>query len=238
MKRLACVSRRQSLRCLVAALAGGTSWPCLSQQGPRRPGDGVPVSRPDSQGATPTWSSWPAAELAKELRSGGYVLIFRHGRTDWRSRDQLPQTGFEDRSTQRLLSDEGREQARRTAEVFRALGVRFDAVFSSPYFRARDFAELVTGRAPEVTRKLLGYDQIGLDGHRELLSRMPAPGTNTLLSGHQFAVTELGFVRMNELEEGSCLIFKPTGDRQRLDMVAHLNHADLLALPAALDKPR
>lgn len=238
MSRLGSPIRRRWMCGLAATVSLAAALPGRAQQVPRLPGNGIPVSRPDSQGATRTWSRMPAAELAQALRGGGYVIIFRHGRTDWRSRDQLPQTSFDDRSTQRLLSEEGREQGRRTAEVFRDLGVRFDAVYSSPYFRTRDFAELVTGRTPEVTRKLLGFDQIGLDGHRELLSRVPAAGTNTLLSGHQFAVTELGFVRMNELEEGSCLIFRPTGDRERLDMVAHLNHADLLALPSALDRPR
>jgi hypothetical protein len=78
--------------------------------------------------------------------------------------------------------------------------------------------------------KLLGYNEAGINGHRELLSKMPLPGTNTFLSGHQFAVTEMGFVRMNELEEGSCLVFKAHGDEKRLELVAHLNHADILAL--------
>ncbi len=223
------ISRRMAVSILLAAATVSHA-----QQAPRRPGNGTPLSRPDSQGATPTWSKLPPAELVQALQAGGYALIFRHGRTDWQTRDQLPQRTFEDRSTQRNLSEEGREQGRKTGEVFRKLGVRFDSVFSSPYFRARDFAELVTARQPEVTRKLLGYDQIGLEGHRELLSLVPAKGANNFLSGHQFAVAELGFVGMNELEEGSCLIFKPAGDPQGLELVAHLNHADLLSLPGLL----
>ena len=198
---------------------------------PRRPGNGVPVSRPDSQGVTPTWSKLSKADLVQALRDGGLALIFRHGRTDWRTSDQLPMRTFEDRSLQRGLSEEGREQGRRTAAVFAQLGVQFDAVYSSPYFRTKDFAALVTGREPEVTRKLLGFDQVGLDGHRELLSRIPAKGMNNFLSGHQFAVTELGFVRMNELEEGSCLVFRPSGNPQQLELIAHLNHAELIGLP-------
>ena len=220
-------TRRQAMATLLAVSLSG---PALAQQGPRRPGNGVPVSRPNSQGVTQTWSQLPQDELVQALKAGGYALIFRHGRTDWQTKDELPQRTFEDRRTQRNLSEEGKEQGRRTGDMFRVLGVRFDGVFSSPYFRTRDFAELVTGRPPEVTRKLLGYDQIGLDGHRELLSRVPSPGANTFLSGHQFAVTELGFVRMNELEEGSCLIFKPNGDPLKLELVAHINHAGLLAL--------
>ena len=225
MKRLTTRRRALAMLCLAPI-------PAVAQQGRRLPGDGLPVSRPDSQGATKTFSTLQPADLVQALRAGGYAVLFRHGRTDWRTQDQLPQRSFDDRSTQRNLSAEGREQGRRTAEVFRTLGIRFGEVYSSPYFRTRDFAELVTGRQPEVTRKLLGYDQVGLDGHRELLSRVPPAGTNTFLAGHQFAVTELGFVRMNELEEGSCLVFRATGDPQRLELVAHLNHADLLALAA------
>jgi phosphohistidine phosphatase SixA len=198
--------------------------------GARRPGDGIPVNRPDAQGRSSTWSRLSPSELVQALQGGGYVLIFRHGRTDWRTSDQLPQRSFDDRRTQRNLSEEGREQGRQTGEVFRALSITFAEVYSSPYFRTRDFAELVTGRQPVVTMKLLGYNEAGINGHRELLSKMPLPGTNTFLSGHQFAVTEMGFVRMNELEEGSCLVFKAHGDEKRLELVAHLNHADILAL--------
>ena len=216
--------------CLLAMTCGAIAQPVIPQ-GVRRPGDGIPVNRPDAQGRTKTWSKLPMPELARALQQGGYALIFRHGRTDWRTSDQLPQITFDDRRTQRNLSEEGREQGRRTGEAFRALGIVFGEVYSSPYFRARDFAELVAGREAVVTYKLLGYDQSGINGHRELLSRLPAAGTNTFLSGHQFAVTEMGLVRMNELEEGSCLVFKPNGDQQRLDMIAHLNHAEILALP-------
>jgi phosphohistidine phosphatase SixA len=233
------LQRRWLLACLACmpALFGSALAQTVIPQGVRRPGDGIPVNRPDAQGRTKTWSKLPMPELVRALQAGGLVLIFRHGRTDWRTSDQLPQSSFDDRRTQRNLSEEGREQGRRTGEAFRAVGVVFGEVYSSPYFRARDFAELVTGRPAIVTFKLLGYDQTGINGHRELLSRMPPPGTNILLSGHQFAVTEMGFVRMNELEEGSCLVFRPNGDAQRLDMVAHLNHADLLALPALAERP-
>ena len=233
------LQRRRLLAGLVCvpAMFGSALAQTVIPQAVRRPGDGIPVNRPDAQGRTKTWSKLPMPELVRALQAGGYAVIFRHGRTDWRTSDQLPQSSFDDRRTQRNLSEEGREQGRKTGEAFRAVGVVFGEVYSSPYFRARDFAELVTGRQPVVTFKLLGYDQTGINGHRELLSTLPKPGTNTFLSGHQFAVTEMGFVRMNELEEGSCLVFKPNGDAQRLDMVAHLSHADLLALPTVAVHP-
>lgn len=218
------------LACSPAMVCSAIAQPVIPQ-GVRRPGSGIPVNRPDAQGRSRTWSKLGMPELARALQQGGYALIFRHGRTDWSTSDQLPQSSFDNRRTQRNLSEEGREQGRRTGEAFRALGVVFGEVYSSPYFRARDFAELVTGREAVVTYKLLGYDQTGINGHRELLSKIPAPGTNTFLSGHQFAVTEMGFVGMNELEEGSCLVFKPNADPQRLDMIAHLNHSEILALP-------
>lgn len=225
--------RRRLITSLICfpVMLGSAIAQTATPQGMRRPGDGIPVNRPDAQGRSRTWSKLGMPELARALQQGGYALIFRHGRTDWRTSDQLPQSSFDDRRTQRNLSEEGREQGRKTGEAFRALGIVFGEVYSSPYFRARDFAELVTGREAVVTYKLLGFEQTGINGHRELLSKIPAQGTNTFLSGHQFAVTEMGFVRMNELEEGSCLVFKPNGDQQRLEMIAHLNHAEILALP-------
>lgn len=204
-----------------------------AQEAPRRPGDGRLPARPDSQGAATTWSKLLPAELVQTLRHGGHVLFFRHGQTDWQTRDALPQSGLGDRATQRNLSDEGREQGRRTGELFRSLGIRFGAVYSSPYFRARDFAELVAGRPAEVTNTLLGVGPNSLNGHRELLSRMPASGANTLLCGHQVAVVELGIVRLHELEEGSCLVFRPNGEPSRLEAISLCNHSDLLAMATA-----
>jgi phosphohistidine phosphatase SixA len=199
----------------------------------RLPGNGIPVNKPDAQGVTRTWSKLSSKELVAALQRGGYILMFRHGRTDYSTQDVLPQKTFDDRSTQRHLSEAGREQAKEIGGVLRTLGIRFDRVISSPYFRTREFAELVTGRAPEVDVRMIGGTPQGLDLHRELLGRRPEAGTNTFLSGHQFGVVDLGIVRLHELEEGSCLVFAPGGAPGKYELIAHLNSSDVKALAGA-----
>jgi len=79
------------------------------------------------------------------LRAGGQVVLWRHAQTVPGSGDP---TGFriDDCATQRNLSPEGREQARRIGEVLRARGVRVGAVLTSRWCRAVDTAQLAFGR--------------------------------------------------------------------------------------------
>jgi hypothetical protein len=53
----------------------------------------------------------------KDLKSGGYVIVFRHGATDESQRDAYP-FKFDDMSAQRQLSGKGRETARQIGEAF------------------------------------------------------------------------------------------------------------------------
>jgi hypothetical protein len=68
-------TRRQAMATLLAVSLSG---PALAQQGPRRPGNGVPVSRPNSQGVTQTWSQLPQDELVQALKAGGYARARGH----------------------------------------------------------------------------------------------------------------------------------------------------------------
>jgi phosphohistidine phosphatase SixA len=80
-------------------------------------------------------AGWEAA------RQPGAVLLMRHA--------LAPGTGdpadFElgDCSTQRNLSDQGREQARRIGEALRRNGIAIDPVLTSQWCRCRETAELL-----------------------------------------------------------------------------------------------
>jgi phosphohistidine phosphatase len=69
------------------------------------------------------------------------VYVLRHAKAEKGEPDEL-----------RRLNDRGREQARRLADELS--GVSFDAVLSSPLLRARETAELVSGRRPEIDDRL------------------------------------------------------------------------------------
>jgi len=96
-----------------------------------------------------TWPLWPAAaaddEVAKLLREGGAVIAFRHALAP----GTFDPPGFKPGvcSTQRNLNDEGRAQARRIGEWFKARGLKPAQVRSSPWCRCLDTATLAFGKA-------------------------------------------------------------------------------------------
>ncbi len=75
------------------------------------------------------------------LRSKNHFALLRHA--------LAPGTGdpadftLGRRETQRNLSEEGRKQAQRIGDLFRAHGIKDARVFSSEWFRCRDTAELL-----------------------------------------------------------------------------------------------
>jgi phosphohistidine phosphatase SixA len=81
------------------------------------------------------------AELWEALRSGGHVALLRHA--------TAPGTGdpaefqLDACSTQRNLSEEGREQARQIGERFREQGIGEMVVYSSQWCRCLDTARLL-----------------------------------------------------------------------------------------------
>ena len=91
--------------------------------------------------------SWAAAEgdAAALLREGGVVLALRHALAP--GTFDPPQFKPGDCSTQRNLSDEGRAQARRIGEWFKARGLQPVRVRSSPWCRCVDTATLAFGTA-------------------------------------------------------------------------------------------
>jgi phosphohistidine phosphatase SixA len=88
------------------------------------------------------------AALWRELRAGGLVVLIRHASTVAGLGDP---EGFRlgDCSTQRNLSEAGREESRRIGARFRSEGVAVQEVLTSPWCRCRDTAMLAFGRAED-----------------------------------------------------------------------------------------
>jgi phosphohistidine phosphatase SixA len=87
----------------------------------------------------------PAGEdvaLANALREGGVALVMRHAKTETAT-DRVEVIG--DCTTQRNLSEEGREQARQIGRDVEALGVPVGEVLTSPLCRTNDTADLAFG---------------------------------------------------------------------------------------------
>lgn len=154
------------------------------------------------------------AALVEALRGGGYVIYFRHARTDF----SMPDTDRSDLTncaTQRNLSDEGRADARAMGEAIRALEIPIGEVLASEYCRTRETAELAFGRVTP-TRDLTSRSTLSTDEERAariealrvLLSTPPEPGIYTVQVGHQF---NLGDATGISIAEGEAAIFLPLG---------------------------
>lgn len=75
------------------------------------------------------------------LRNGGHVILMRHALAP--GTGDPPEFALRDCDTQRNLSDEGRNQAKRIGERFRTNGIDHALVFSSQWCRCLDTAKLL-----------------------------------------------------------------------------------------------
>jgi phosphohistidine phosphatase SixA len=153
------------------------------------------------------------AELLSALRAGGYVLYFRHADTDHSQNDQR-MTSAEDCTTQRNLSEPGREHARALGKAIQALGIPIGTVIASPLCRTVETAMLAFGAAhksPAIREG--GPLPPGSPGRfptlRVLLSTPVAPGANTVVVGHAYPYYTL--VGGQYLSEGEADVLRPRG---------------------------
>ena len=148
------------------------------------------------------------------LRAGGQVIMLRHAGTIGTFGDP-PGFRFDDCSTQRNLTEAGREQARKIGEAFRAREIPIARVLSSPWCRCLDTARLAFGRV-EPWWPLLGGprapDQIASRVRQihEVLGTTPVGG-NVVLVTHFVTVQDATGERP---QEGELVVFTPRGDGQ------------------------
>ena len=158
-------------------------------------------------------SAQPDAALLDALRAGGFILYFRHADTDHRQQDQ--RTGnFDDCTTQRNLTDRGRDHARNIGELIRKLGIPVGVVLASPLCRTVETAVLAFGAAEKSMAVREGGqappgDPARYAALRTLLSTMTRAGTNIAIVGHGYPYYSL--VGGQVLDEGQAAIVRPEG---------------------------
>jgi len=146
------------------------------------------------------------AALAKALKQGGVVLVMRHAKTE-NTTDRVETIG--DCTTQRNLSAEGREQARRIGRDIKALGVPVKTVLASPLCRAKETADLAFGHST-VRMALLsaGEEATPADERRirklRAMSSAPA-GSATVLVTH---TGNIGGAYDLSVEEGEVVVVR------------------------------
>ncbi len=140
-----------------------------------------------------------------ELRKGDLVLACRHSITD-RSRGDARRVRLNDPSTQRVLSEAGREQARRLGQVLESLRVPIAEVHASPYARTADTAELAFGRVARTETLQYGNSSEQKRGREDFLATAPRDGNRVLISHQGILYGMLPDVPRGSIREGDCVV--------------------------------
>ena len=143
--------------------------------------------------------------LAQALRSGGYVIYFRHTATDF-SRNDAGSRALDDCANQRLLTPAGQAQARAIGQQIRRLRLPLGEVYASPMCRTMDTAVQALGRA--TPRNELRLQEAGdYPGLKQLFATPVAPGSNRWLFGH--GIPFRAVAGAPHLAEGEAVVMRP-----------------------------
>ena len=146
-------------------------------------------------------------DLANALRKGGYVIYFRHAATDF-SKNDASMTSYSDCATQRMLSAQGRKDARDMGRHIAALKLPMGETLASPMCRTMETARLMLGRVTPQNdmREGASSDYPGL---KRLLNNPVANGTNRWLVGHGTPFRTIAGAP--HLGEGEAAVIRPEG---------------------------
>lgn len=157
----------------------------------------------------PTMASEASLET---LREGGIVAIFRHARAP--GIGDPPNFRLGDCTTQRNLSAEGRNQAKKIGEQFRTQNIPVERVLSSRWCRSLDTARQAFGALAEPFPPLdsffagQGHEEQQTREVREIVSGWRSKGVLVLVT-HQVNITALTGIFP---AEGEVLLLKPKLD--------------------------
>lgn len=157
-------------------------------------------------------------ELAQALRSGGYVIVFRHGATHSDQADTDP-LNHDNVAKQRQLNAKGEEAAKALGAAIKQLGVPVSKVIISHFNRAYQTAKLAgfdnAEKSIDVTEGGLvvspNENNRRAAAFRKLASAIPPAGTNVLIVSHKPNTIDAFGKDWFEVKEGEATIFKPDG---------------------------
>ena len=144
-----------------------------------------------------------ATNILHMLSTGGYTIYVRHTHTERIRGD----TDLTDCNKQRLLSEQGRDEARAINTAFTQLDIPIGRLISTEYCRTKETTELAFGDDYEVIARASLYTQL-----TTLLGTPPATGTNTFIVAHIGTLQEATGIKTGNsipFGEGDAIIFKP-----------------------------
>ena len=155
-------------------------------------------------------------DVAQALRSGGLVILVRHGATFADQADTDP-LDFDNVAAQRNLNDQGKTLARSFGDALRQAGVPVGKVYTSKYNRAYETALLAGFKDIEKTADLTegglvvspNENNRRAEALRKMLTTAPSAGTNTVLITHYPNIIAALGKDWFDVKEGEASIFRP-----------------------------
>lgn len=178
----------EAQRARKAQASSEAAAPAAAERTRQEAPDGVPAAGAARDAAPDPARPW------RLLEAGGQVILMRHAATEPGLGDP-PGVRLGACSTQRNLSEAGREEARRLGETFRARGIPIGRVLSSRWCRCLETARLAFGRTEEWPALDSFFGDPARDADqtaavRRLLAERPERG-NLVLVTHQVNITAL-----------------------------------------------
>lgn len=176
-------------------------------------------------------------ELLTALRSGGYVIFFRHAQTEKDYADQAdPKLDLNNCATQRALNDKGIEQAKSIGVAFKEANIPVGLVLASDYCRAWKTADLAFGRykrtpalnfvkAEEYTKAQKKQMSRAIT---PLLAAKPVGKVNTVIVGHDDVFDAATGIYPEP--QGMAYILKPKG-HGKFEILANMQSGEWAMLP-------
>jgi len=180
-----------------------------------------------------------AGQLAQSLRSGGHIIVVRHGATFSSQADTDP-FNLDNIAKQRNLNDKGKALAKAFGDAIRQVGIPVGEVYTSKFNRAYETAVLAGFKDIEKTVDLTEGGLVvtteennrRAEALRKMLTQAPDQGKNSILITHKPNILDALGKDWFDVKEGEASIFKPEGGKYRL--VARVQMEDWPKLAAAL----
>ena len=156
--------------------------------------------------------------LIEALREGGYVLLMRHASSPTARPDKAA-ADRENTTLERQLDKTGRSTSRAMGKAIRALHLPIREIISSPTYRALETVRIAGLPQPRTAPELGdgGQSMQPLQASpaawlRNLVSMVPAPGTDTLIVTHAPNIIGAFGANLADVADGEILVFRPDGN--------------------------
>jgi phosphohistidine phosphatase SixA len=178
-------------------------------------------------------------DIAQVLRTGGFVIVVRHGATFADQADTDP-LNFGNIAAQRNLNDKGKALAKAFGDAIRQVGIPVGKVYTSKYNRAYETAVIAGFKDIEKTADLTEGGLVvspnenarRAEAFRKMLSTAPKPGTNSILITHKPNIIDGLGKDWFDVKEGEASIFRPENDGYKLVARVQMEEWSNIALAA------